>query len=69
MSSDCRACHAGLEHCHGTVIVHALRWSECTEFDCVTAEVTHAFTVDCDAVGCVCAQPMGSADDKESSTG
>jgi hypothetical protein len=53
--SDCRGCRAGVEHCHGTVIHHALRWSECTEEDCVTPEVVHAFTIDCDAIGCTCA--------------
>ena len=58
-----------MEHCHGTVIRHALQWSECTEEDCVTPEVAHAFTVDCDAIGCSCAQPIGSADCNASSTG
>ncbi len=69
MRSDCRGCRAGLEHCHGTVIQHALRWSECTEQDCVTPEVMHAFTIDCEAMGCACAQPIGSADWSASSTG
>ncbi len=69
MTSGCRECRAGLDHCHGTVIVHTLRWSECTEQDCVTPEVVHAFTIDCEAVGCSCAQPIGSADCKASSTG
>ena len=67
--SDCRGCRADLEHCHGTVIHHALRRSECTEYDCVTPEVVHAFSIDCEAIGCTCAQPMGSADWSASSTG
>jgi hypothetical protein len=45
---------AGLEHCHGTVIHHAWYRSECTEDDCVTPEVVHAFSIDCDALGCRC---------------
>jgi len=45
---------AGLEHCHGTVIHHAWYRAECTEDDCVTPEVVHAFSVDCDALGCTC---------------
>jgi hypothetical protein len=69
MDSDCRGCRGGLDHCHGTVILHALQWSECTEPDCVMPEVTHAFVVDCDAIGCDCAQPIGSADDSASATG
>ncbi len=54
----CRGCRAGLEHCHGTVIHHTLRWSECTEEGCVTPEVMHAFTIDCEAIGCTCAARM-----------
>jgi hypothetical protein len=33
------------------------------------AEVVHAFVIDCEAVGCGCAQPMGSAEESASSTG
>ena len=32
-------------------------------------EVVHAFVIDCEAIGCTCAQPMGSADWSASSTG
>jgi hypothetical protein len=56
MSIQCRECRAGLEHCHGTVIQHARHRSECTEDACETPEVLHAFTIDCDAIGCRCAQ-------------
>ncbi|MDX1882344.1 hypothetical protein [Mycolicibacterium sp. 120270] len=69
MDNDCRGCRAGLDHCHGTVIHHALQWVECTEDDCVMPEIAHAFVVDCEAIGCVCAQPRGSAEDRASSTG
>ena len=55
MSSECRDCLAGLEHCHGTVIHHAGYRSECTEEGCLTAEVVHALRIDCDAIGCTCA--------------
>jgi hypothetical protein len=55
MSSQCRDCVAGVEHCHGTVIHHGLgRRNECTEPDCQTPEVVHAFGIDCDATGCTC---------------
>ncbi|WP_264038081.1 hypothetical protein [Mycolicibacterium tokaiense] len=48
--------------CTGTLIVHALLRSDCTEDQCTTPEImAHAFVVDCDAVGCECAQPIGSA--------
>jgi hypothetical protein len=69
MDSDCRGCRDGLDHCHGTVIHHALARWECTEDDCVTPEVVHTFVIDCEAIGCGCAQPIGSADDRASSTG
>ncbi len=61
MRSVCGGCRAGLEHCHGTVIHHALRRSECTEDDCVTPEVVHAFSIDCDAIGCTCAAAVAAA--------
>jgi len=32
-------------------------------------EVVHVFVVDCEAIGCACAQPIGSADWSSSSTG
>jgi hypothetical protein len=55
MSADCRDCRAGLEHCHGTIIRHWLRRSECTDPGCVSPELLpHTFVIDCDAVGCGC---------------
>jgi hypothetical protein len=53
MPSVCRECREDLEHCHGTVIHHALFARECTE-DCATPEVVHAFRIDCEAIGCPC---------------
>jgi hypothetical protein len=62
MSADCRDCRAGLEHCHGTIIRHSLRRSECTETDCVSPELlAHAFIIDCDAVGCTCTELVALA--------
>ncbi len=54
MSSKCRDCVADVEHCHGTIIHHAAMRIECTEPDCVTPEVVHAFAIDCEAIGCTC---------------
>jgi hypothetical protein len=61
MSSQCRECRAGLDHCHGTVIHHARTHSECTEDGCETPEVLHAFRIDCDAVGCRCGRDIALA--------
>ncbi|MBV8965190.1 MAG: hypothetical protein JO191_03330 [Mycobacteriaceae bacterium] len=57
MSLRCRYCRDGLEHCHGTVIMHAHRRAECTEDDCDgPSYIDHVWRVDCDAVGCTCGQ-------------
>lgn len=46
-----------MDHCHGTLIRHWLHRSECTEDGCTSPELMpHAFVVDCDAVGCRCAE-------------
>ena len=54
MSDVCRECREDLEHCHGTLVHHALFFVECTE-DCPTPDGLHSFSVDCEAVGCTCA--------------
>jgi hypothetical protein len=61
MTIQCRECRAGLEHCHGTVIHHVRHRAECTEDDCTTPEVVHTFSIDCEAVGCVCGQSAARA--------
>ena len=61
MSGECRECRAGLEHCHGTVIIHELYRSECTEDGCETPEAIHMFRIDCDAIGCTCTQATSLA--------
>ncbi len=62
MGTTCWKCAVGWEHCHGTVIRHWLGRAECTEDDCPGPElIMHAMVIDCDAVGCSCAQPIGSA--------
>ncbi|HEY7051431.1 MAG TPA: hypothetical protein VH496_04755 [Mycobacterium sp.] len=62
MPLQCRYCRDGLEHCHGTVIIHTRLRAECTEDGCDAPElVAHALRVDCDAVGCTCSQPVAVA--------
>jgi hypothetical protein len=62
MSFDCRECRAGLEHCHGTIIYHPRRRSECTEDGCQSpVGVPHAFRIDCEAVGCRCGEAAALA--------
>ena len=57
MGLQCRYCHYGWEHCHGTVIIHEQRCAECTDDDCDGPEfIAHVLRIDCDAVGCPCGQ-------------
>lgn len=55
MTIQCRECAAGLEHCHGTVIYHVRYRTECTDDGCTTPEAAHTFSLECEAVGCQCA--------------
>lgn len=55
-SHHCRDCRAGLEHCHGTLIHHVQQAAECTEDGCPGEVLPHSFALDCEAVGCRCAQ-------------
>ena len=51
-----------MDHCHGTLIHHALHRSECTEPDCHVPELLpHTFVIDCDAVGCGCTESVALA--------
>jgi hypothetical protein len=61
MSTECHSCRDNLQHCHGTVIRHSQSRAECTEADCAAPEVLHAFSVDCDSIGCSCDQALGDA--------
>jgi hypothetical protein len=56
--STCADCVAGLDHCHGTLVVHRDGMRDCTEADCAVIDpLRHALIVDCMAVvgGC-CAE-------------
>lgn len=59
MTRECRACREGLEHCHGALIHHAYRRSECTEDGCTTPDGVHTLHIDCSAVDCACDPAVG----------
>ncbi|MCZ0729316.1 hypothetical protein [Mycolicibacterium iranicum] len=65
MTTQCRACRLGLEHCHGALIHHSFSSAiaaECTEDDCFVAYNEHELHIDCRAVGCRCDEAVaGSA--------
>jgi hypothetical protein len=57
MNTRCRDCQTGLDHCHGMLINHSLQRPECTEDGCTSPEhLRHAFSIDCEAVGCGCSE-------------
>ncbi|MFC0437476.1 hypothetical protein [Kutzneria buriramensis] len=54
---ECVNCTRGLDHCHGTLIVHTTEFTECTELMCEDLDSSrHLAVVDCSAVdgGCDC---------------
>jgi hypothetical protein len=61
MSLRCRDCQDGLLHCHGALVHHVTLRAECTETDCESPEVAHAFSLDCVAIGCTCADSGAAA--------
>ncbi|MGD9619146.1 MAG: hypothetical protein AB7G47_02765 [Mycolicibacterium sp.] len=63
MTSECRACRTGLEHCHGAVVHHVYRRSECTEGGCLISDGEHTVHLDCNAVGCACDARMSDSMD------
>ncbi|MCH9640734.1 MAG: hypothetical protein K0U71_03410 [Actinomycetia bacterium] len=61
MTSECRACRAGLEHCHGALIHHDYRRPECTADECDSPDGEHAVHIDCGTVGCACDAAVAAA--------
>jgi hypothetical protein len=56
--SRCPDCGLDLDHCHGTLVIHGDRTTECTNPACELPDLLrHAFVIDCLAVsgGC-CAE-------------
>lgn len=51
---ECASCDAGIDHCHGTLVIHPEGgFTECTDAACGDGDrVRHALIVDCPAVGC-----------------
>ncbi|WP_086846140.1 hypothetical protein [Amycolatopsis kentuckyensis] len=56
---ECASCDAGIDHCHGTLVVHPEGgFAECTDQGCADGDrVRHGLIVDCQGVGggCGCA--------------
>lgn len=60
---ECASCDAGIDHCHGTLVVHPEGgFTECTDAACSDGDrVRHGVIVDCQALGsgCECAATPG----------
>jgi hypothetical protein len=51
----CPDCDPGVDHCHGTLVVHSDRTAECTDTACELPDtLRHAFVIDCIAVSGGC---------------
>ncbi|MBN6039247.1 hypothetical protein [Amycolatopsis sp. 195334CR] len=56
---DCATCSAGLDHCHGTLVLHAEFLAECTEPGCTDlGRARHLLIIDCHSLngGCSCVE-------------
>ncbi|HEX3778349.1 MAG TPA: hypothetical protein VHX38_01690 [Pseudonocardiaceae bacterium] len=57
----CAVCRSGLDHCHGTLVVHLDGgFAECTDERCADLDTPrHASVIDCASIsgGCGCALP------------
>ncbi|SFQ30198.1 hypothetical protein SAMN05421810_10610 [Amycolatopsis arida] len=54
---ECPRCTGGIDHCHGTLVLHADGFVECTDPACPDAdEPRHFLTIDCAEIdgGCAC---------------
>ncbi|GAA1993045.1 hypothetical protein [Amycolatopsis minnesotensis] len=56
---DCLTCGNGLDHCHGTLVVHVGGALDCTDANCADLDrVRHTLIVDCEFLGaCDCHVP------------
>lgn len=54
-SPRCHPCTAGIDHCHGTLVLHADGTAECDEHHhCEAREDLHEWWVPCIDLGCGC---------------
>lgn len=59
MVTQCPLCSRGIEHCHGSLVVHSDGTSECTAITCEDLHVEmHELVLECIqlANGCVCVE-------------
>ncbi|WP_409179919.1 hypothetical protein F9C11_25745 [Amycolatopsis sp. VS8301801F10] len=54
---ECAFCTSGIDHCHGTLVVHPDRgFAECTDPSCADLDrVRHGLIIDCHTLDAACA--------------
>lgn len=55
-ATRCRWCNDDLEHCHDSLVVHAVGEVHCMGPRCTTPPELHHLVIDCADFGCSCAQ-------------
>jgi hypothetical protein len=61
-TARCRWCNDDLEHCHESLVVHAIGDTHCMDAGCRAPTEAHHMVVGCDEFGCTCAQTSRIAD-------
>ncbi len=56
----CRWCNDDLEHCHDSLVRHAVGDLHCMSAECTTPPELHHMVVDCGEFGCGCASTATS---------
>jgi hypothetical protein len=62
MATQCSLCDRGIEHCHGTLVLHSDGTAECTDGFCDEDQADlHELVLECRqfAGGCACAETKG----------
>jgi hypothetical protein len=57
----CRWCNDDLEHCHETLVRHAIGDVHCMSPDCTTPPELHHMVADCGEIGCGCSDGAASS--------
>lgn len=56
----CASCRSGMDHCHGTLVLHSDGEVDCTDQGCVDTDIVrHTLVIECHSIegGCGCAEP------------
>ena len=63
-SVRCRWCNDDIEHCHESLVIHAIGKPLCIDPDCVVANEAHHMVIACGDFGCGCAHVIADVAEK-----